>query len=70
MLRPMLRQFGIAAFAVALAGAPTAITLAAAKIVLPGGYAGSNHPKACTLDRNGVGSHECNANGGAQPDRR
>lgn len=70
MLRTTLRSLGLAAFAVALAGAPTALTLAAAKIVLPGGYTGSNHPAACTLDKNGVGSHECNANGGAQPDKR
>lgn len=67
----MLRRLSLAAFAVVLGFAPTALTLAAAKIIQPGGYTGSNHPKPCVLDKNGVGSPEtCPVGGGAQPDRR
>lgn len=70
-MKTVLRSLSLAAFATALALAPTALTLAAAKIVLPGGYTGSNHPAPCVLDKNGVGSPEtCPTQGGAQPDRR
>ncbi len=70
-MKTVLRSLGLAAFAVSLAMAPTAITLAAAKIILPGGYTGSNHPAACVTDRNGVASPEtCPTGGGNQPDGR